>query len=109
MFSFNRKIKSIDLEIRFHKEANVYGEHGKIVVSHVKQGLREVAVRFVFVGITTPPKLDLRMFTYIWEEARNQGYIPHDLKIYGHDNEIDTSREKSQAPNVVSFGNSSVA
>lgn len=95
LFSFasKRKVSSIDLEIRFHKEANYFGEHGTIVVSHVKQNLRESPVRFVFVGITTPPKLDLRLMTYIWEEARAQGYVPHALATYGKDNEIDTEMQ----------------
>jgi hypothetical protein len=76
------------LEIRFHKQANPYGEHGTIVVTHVKQGLVEVPVRFVFVGVTTPPKLDVNTFLRIWEEAKAQGYIPHHFATYGLDNEI---------------------
>lgn len=111
MFSIFKRntIRSVDLEIKFHKQTNAYGEHGTMVVSHVKQGLREVAVRFVFVGLTTPPKLDHRMFTYLWEEARNQGYIPHEIKTYGRENEIDTSREVQQSTNIVTFDKAAYA
>jgi hypothetical protein len=88
---FGKKPKPFDLELRFHKEANLYGEHGQIVVSHVRQGLVEKPVRFVFVGCTTPPKLDRIAFNYIWEEARAQGYVPHEIRSYGMSNEINTA------------------
>lgn len=76
------------MEVKFHKAANFFGEHGTICVTHVKQNLREVPVRFVFVGITTPPPLTLALMAYVWEEAKAQGYIPHDLQTYGMHNEI---------------------
>jgi hypothetical protein len=84
---FPKRAKSTDLEIRFHKEANHFGEHGQLNVSHVKQGLKGVPVRFVFVGVSEAPKMDLALFTYIWEEAKYQGYIPHHLVSYGVENE----------------------
>ena len=95
--------KPFELELRFHKEANLYGEHGTLVVSHVKQGITEMPVRFVFVGVATPPKLDRVLFNYIWEEARTQGYIPHSLRTYGKENEIDSSKALVSA-NVQTFG-----
>ena len=76
------------LEIRFYKAANVYGEHGTINVTHIKQGLVEVPVRFVFVGVTTPPVLCRNTFNHIWEEAKAQGYVPHHIETYGRDNVI---------------------
>lgn len=84
---FGKKQKPFnETEIKFHKEAIYFGEHGQIVVSNIKEGLREQAVRFVFVGLTTPPKLDAAIFLRIWEEAKNQGYIPHYIDFYGCDN-----------------------
>lgn len=81
------------LEVRFHKEANLFGEHGTMVVTHVKQNLIEKPVRFVFVGLSTPPKLTLDLHTYLWEEARAQGYVPHELQTYGKEvNLIDTAK-----------------
>lgn len=77
-----------ELEIKFHTEANHFGEHGEIVVTHKKKGLVEEPVRFVFVGVTTPPKLDARTFDQIWTEAKNQGYIPHHIACYGKDGEV---------------------
>ena len=97
IFSFGRKAKQFELELRFHKEANFFGEHGTINVSHIKQNLVEKPVRFVFVGITTPPKLDRILFNFIWEEAKAQGYTPHHLLTYGKENEIDSSREAEMA------------
>jgi hypothetical protein len=76
------------MEIRFHKQANHFGEHGRLNATHVKQGLVEYDVRFVIVGVTTPPKMDKNLFVRIWEEARAQGYTPHYLAAYGTDNEI---------------------
>jgi hypothetical protein len=76
------------LEIRFHKEANRFGEHGTLVASHIRQGIDTKPVRFVFVGMATPPKLTLELHTYIWEQAKAQGYLPHDLQTYGKENEV---------------------
>ena len=98
MFKFSNPLRArlakLDPEIKFHTAANPFGEHGTIVVSHVKKNLRERPVRFVFVGVTTPPKMDLRMLAYIWQSAEEQGYIPHHIQSYGKENEvIDTVRE----------------
>ena len=93
-----------DLELRFHKEANVFGEHGTINVTHVKHGLVETTVRFVIVGMTTPPQLTKDVFNLIWEEAKNQGYIPHHFVTYGRENEVVNAfpaihpKEEVQAP-----------
>lgn len=96
MFNFftRKAISSMDLNVKFHTEANLFGEHGMIVVTHKKKGLTEQAVRFVFPGITTPPKMDLRLMAYVWQEAQNQGFIPHHMETYGNQNEIiNTTRE----------------
>ncbi len=87
LYKFFFAQSACELEVRFHKQANVFGEHGTICVTHVKQGLVETPVRFVFVGLTTPPKLDLFTYVYIWEEAKAQGYIPHHVVTYGKENE----------------------
>lgn len=102
---FKRTPSAFELEIRFHKEAIHYGEHGSMIVSHVKQGLIETPVRFVFVGIATPPRMDRALFNYIWEEAKYQGYIPHSLRTYGKENEIDSSKALVSAK-VDTFANS---
>lgn len=89
LFSFFKKSapKStyMGLEVKFHTDANYFGEHGTICVSHIRKNLRERSVRFVFPGITTPPKLDLSLLQYIWEQALDQGYIPHHIESYGCD------------------------
>jgi hypothetical protein len=96
LFGMKRKgrVNPFDkLEVRFHKDANRFGEHGTLIGSHVRQGLDMEPIRFVFVGMATPPKLTLELHIYIWEEAIAQGYIPHDLQTYGKENEVvDTSK-----------------
>lgn len=91
---FGRNVKSMDLNVKFHHDANLFGEHGRLNVTHRKKGLTEESIAFVFPGITTPPKLDLRLMAYLWEEAQNQGYIVHHVDQYGKANEVvDTTRE----------------
>lgn len=90
---FGRSIKII--ELKFHKEANKHGTHGHLVASHIDQKLESVPVRFVFVGLTTPPPLTPKIMMYIWEEARTQGYIPKSLHSYGHVLETHTGFEPS--------------
>ena len=102
---FGTKTKALDLEVRFHKEAIYYGEHGTMVVSHVKQKLVETPVRFVFIGLSTPPRLDRALFNFLWEEAKSQGYIPHHITAYGKENEIvnmpKSTIPKAEATNVL--------
>ena len=86
MFGFSKKAAPIDM--KFYKEANHFGEHGKIVVSHKKFGLDEVAVAFFFVGSSRPPALDKRTMLELWEAAEAQGFIPHHIQSYGKNSEV---------------------
>lgn len=72
-----------DLEIAFHKKANLHGTHGLLVASHRDQRLENFPVRFVFIGMSEPPALTPAVMDYIWDEAKSQGYIPHKLQAYG--------------------------
>jgi hypothetical protein len=81
---FGRSIEVLDLEIVFHKAANHFGSHGIITASHKDLGLANEPVRFVFIGMTTPPALTPRVLEYIWEEARAQGFLPTAVESYGH-------------------------
>ena len=78
---------NLGLEMKFHKEANPFGEHGTINVSHAGFGLRGQPVRFVFVGKATPPQLDLNVHRYIVDQAEEQGYVVHHIETYGRNNE----------------------
>lgn len=73
-----------DLVIAFHKEANLYGTHGHLRATHIDQNIKDAPVRFVFIGMTRPPELTPTILTYIWEEARAKGYVPHGIHSYGH-------------------------
>lgn len=107
MFSFfKRKQQILELEIKFHKDTNLFGEHGAIVVSHVRQRLANVSVKFVFVGVSTPPKLTPSLLLYIWEEAKAQGYVPHHIDSYGRENDFVNSDEAEiESATVVPFSN----
>lgn len=91
MFSSIRKLFSSSstktvinsVEICFHKEANYFGDHGRLVVTNKALGLVEHPVRFAFKGITTPPKLTLELLGGIYEAAEEEGYIVHHLQSYG--------------------------
>jgi len=85
---FGNKTKYDKLELRVYKQANAHGEHGRVNVTHVKHGLVEASVAIVFVGVTTPPKMDRNTMNYLWEELMHQGYIPHYVEAYGNNNEI---------------------
>lgn len=82
----NRANPHSDLEIKFHKEANHFGEHGQLKVTHVKQQLKGANIRFVFPGLAEAPALTRVMLDHIWEAARAQGYVPHELIAYGNEN-----------------------
>jgi hypothetical protein len=80
---FGKSIEVIDLDVRFHKEANHFGHHGTLRASHVAQNLKDHEVRFVFVGVSTPPPMTPLIVDHIWEEAKAQGYVPHAILTYG--------------------------
>lgn len=85
-FKQKRRYVMGEVNIKFYKEANYFGEHGKIVVTRVKDGLYEVPVSFVFMGMTTPPKMSDQAINFIFDEARHQGFIPHYIEQYGSSN-----------------------
>ena len=98
---FGAKVNRYELEIKFFKEAIYFGDHGTIVVSNIPMNMYEVPVRFAFVGLKTPPKLDQYTFNRIWEEAKIQGYVPHSLQKYGIENDtVDMSEKPESAPDV---------
>jgi hypothetical protein len=72
-----------ELEIAFHKKANLHGTHGLLMASHRDQRLDNFPVRFVFIGMSEPPAMTPSVIDYIWDEAKAQGYIPHKLQAYG--------------------------
>lgn len=74
---------TIQLEIKFHKEATPYGSHGRIEVSSKERNLKNANILFVFVGVSSPPALTPEVMNYIWEEAKAQGFTPHSLLVYG--------------------------
>lgn len=80
---FGKSWEICDLEIAFHKRANLYGEHGRILASHRAENIDGEPVRFVFVGLSSPPPMTPRILEYIWEEARAQGFTPHAMITYG--------------------------
>lgn len=88
---FGRSIEVVDLPIKFHKDANYYGTHGKLQGNSVEHNLKDAEIRFVFPGMSTPPALTPRIMEYIWEEARAAGFVPTKLINYGQ--VIPTERE----------------
>ena len=58
----------------------------------------EEPVAFVFVGMAKPPKLDLAIVAYVWEQAKVQGYIPHHIEVYGYDHDSVITTRVIQTP-----------
>jgi hypothetical protein len=74
--------------VAFYKDTVLTGEHGRIMVTHVKKGLKAVIVPFAFPGLSEAPKLDARLMFDIWSAAESQGYMPHHLVQYGTHAEV---------------------
>lgn len=86
----------------FHTEAAYHGSHGKVFVTNRRLGLVNQEVNFVFAGRQLPPDLDLFIMSYIWEQAKARGFIPHKLSMYGFDAEaIILSEIDEQQPSQV--------
>lgn len=76
------KNKAINLNIRFHKDANDYREHGTLIASHVGKGLERESVRFVFIGLDEPPAMTPAILAFIWDKAEAEGFQPIQLRSY---------------------------
>jgi len=87
---FGKPKNTYGLLVKFYTDSNMYGEHGRIVVSHMKKELDHEPVSMVFVGLSTPPCMTLELMQFIWKEAEHQGYQVHHLLEYGTCNEIKT-------------------
>jgi hypothetical protein len=59
------------------------GAHGLLIADYPDQNIKDRSIRFVFLGISTPPELTPAVMTHIWEEATLQGFIPKELRSYG--------------------------
>lgn len=88
-----RRSSPVNLQLAFYKEAAIHGMHGSINVSHRGFNLNGKPVRFVFVGVHTPPAVTPELLTYIFEEAKVQGFIPHHIELYGLLNDRIVTRE----------------
>lgn len=84
--------------IVFDTDTIYFGEHGKLVVTHHKKRIIDRSIPFAFVGMTKAPALNEYHFHLIFEAAREQGYIPHEIVEYGRNAEIVTI--DSDEPNV---------
>lgn len=104
MFSIFKRKKEFRPEIVFGHDALPHGEHGRLIATNVKLGIHQRDVPFAFVGMVTPPLLTLDNMVYLFEKAKDAGYIPLVLKEYGKAAEmVKTITELNEA---VEHGNS---
>lgn len=81
---FRKKSPLSNLEVSFHTENIDYGTHGYITASCKQRGiLKPSLVRFVFVGLPTPPQLNEETIKYLFDQARNKGFDVKSLASYG--------------------------
>ena len=86
LFSIFRKKKAnaSNLEVSFHTENVDYGTHGYITANNKQLGINKPClVRFVFVGLPTPPALTEETIKLIFDQARNKGFGVVNLASYG--------------------------
>jgi hypothetical protein len=92
-----------EIDVKFYKDCLHDVPHGEIVVSCKAKRLDNVAVPFVFTGMTVPPVLTARLMADIWSAAESQGLVPHFLipETYGRMVEEDEAPAASQDPAVL--------
>lgn len=73
-------------------------------MTHVRHGLSEKTVPFVFEGVKNPPAMSLETMLHIWHEAQAQGYVPIHIVEYGAKSEV---MDLSNYPNIRSVKTSS--
>ncbi len=83
LFGKKKSTKFDGVTIVFHKDVNTVGEHGTINCLSKKHGMLEpYPVRFAFIGVNEPPKMDLDTFEFVWDQAERQGFEPLNLRSY---------------------------
>lgn len=99
LFGFSRKsaTKIGALKIAFYTDAAVHGSHGRIRVSHRREGLTEQVVNFALEGVSTAPEVTPSLVEHIWKEAYAQGYVPHSFVGFLEDNTSQATQQFSQA------------
>ena len=85
MFTFfNKKKITMDVEVLFHTDSNLYGSHGEIVVTNKDHNYHNKVIRFVFKGMVNPPALTPQVLEYLFKRAEEAGYIPFEVMRYGN-------------------------
>ena len=88
---FSKKAKpTMDVEVLFGNECNLYGSHGQLIMDHKEKGLTRSYVRFFFKGLLNPPAMNPAILTYLFSSAEEKGYIPYELIKYGEVMECET-------------------
>ena len=81
---FSKKVKAtLDIEILFGSECNLYGSHGTLIMDHRESGVFKKQIRFYFKGLLTPPALNPQVLNYLFVAAEDKGYVPYELSEYG--------------------------
>lgn len=81
--------RKYELDIVFNADGVGFGTHGYIQAKNPNVGIHKFCrVRFAFVGMTQPPKLDERILSELFNAARNQGYEVEHLISYGLSSQV---------------------
>lgn len=71
-----------DLEIKFHRDCAGERSHGQLLVTCKDRGLENRPIAFAFVGLKVAPLMTPDVVYHIWNQAIEQGYVPHGFYSY---------------------------
>jgi hypothetical protein len=68
--------------VLFHTDCNMVGEHGTVLVSCRKKGIRNAVVSFHLKNCAEAPAFTPKLFLELEAAAESQGYVLHELVSY---------------------------
>jgi hypothetical protein len=93
-----------EMNMKFYKDCLDAVPHGELVVSSKRRGLKNVAIPFVFTGMTEPPVLTARLMAAIESAAESQGYVPHFLITESYGRVDDEAPAQTSLSSLDPFG-----
>jgi hypothetical protein len=70
------------IPVLFHTDCNMVGEHGTVLVSCRKKGIRNAVVSFHLKNCAEAPAFTPKLFLELEAAAESQGYVLHELVSY---------------------------
>lgn len=86
-----------EIKIMFHKQCNMVGSHGTILVTHKARGMHLATIRFMIADVAVAPALTPKLLYQIKSAAESQGFLFYELVSYARMQPVNNDAEEVEA------------